>query len=285
MRHGPAVRRRRLGEELRRARVAARLTSRGAAELAGWHQSKVSRIETGASGVKAGDVRLLLDLYRVADPGPRLLLEALADAADGGGDGWWHAYRSLLPAEYRDFISLESQARAVRTVETSAVPGLLQTAEYARAVTRATLADLPDATVDSLAEVRIARQEVLRGPRPPALSVVLDEAVLRREVGGPGVMRAQLRALAAASELPCVRLQVVPFSAGGYAGQTGSFVIFSFPSTSDLDVVILDHLTRSVSLERAEDLAVYSAAFATMQRRALPPVESLDLIAALAGGA
>ncbi|MFF8959871.1 helix-turn-helix domain-containing protein [Streptomyces sp. NPDC014894] len=285
MQHGPAVRRRRLGEELRRHRLAARLTSRRAAELAGWHQSKVSRIETGASGVKAEDVTLLLDLYQVGDPEPRLLLERLAGAADGRESGWWKAYQGLLPAEYRDFISLESQAGSVRTVETSVVPGLLQTPEYARAVTRATLTELPEESVASLAEVRIARQAVLRAEPPPELSVLVDEAALRREIGGPRVMREQLRALSAAAELPQVRLQVVPFSAGGYAGLAGSFVIFSFPNTSDLDVVVLDHLTSSLYLERAEDLAVYGAAFAMTQARALSPDQSLDLIAALTAGA
>ncbi|MEO3977494.1 helix-turn-helix transcriptional regulator [Streptomyces sp. CAU 1734] len=283
--HGPEVRRRRLGGELRRLRLAARLTSRGAAELAGWHQSKVSRIETGHSGVRAADVRLLLDLYDVTDPGLRALLEALAGAADTTGGGWWHAYRGLLPPEYRDFIGLEAQASAARTLETSVVPGLLQTPEYARAVTLATLEDLPAETVRALVEVRIARQRVLSRPgNPLRLSVILDEAVLRREVGGPRVMREQLRALTVAADLPRVRIQVMPFSAGGYAGLAGPFVIFSFSKTSDLDVVVLDHLTSSLHRERAGDLAVYAAAFTRMRARALSPAESLDLIAGLVDG-
>ncbi|MGW4203958.1 helix-turn-helix domain-containing protein [Streptomyces sp. NPDC004726] len=282
MQHGPAVRRRKLGEELRKLRLAAGLTSRNAGELAGWHQSKVSRIETGASGVKSADVRLLLDVYEVADPQLRNLLETLAGAADGsGGQHWWHAYRGLLPPEYRDFISLEAQACAMRTLETSVVPGLLQTPEYARAVTRSTLEDLPEATVNSLAEVRIARQSVLRGRKPLKLRVVLDEAALRRKVGGSRVMREQLGELIRSAGLPHVRIQVLPFSVGAYVGLASSFVIFSFPNTSDLDVVVLDHLTSSLHLERAEDLAVYSAAFTTMQARALSAVDSLDLIATI----
>ncbi|MFI1393897.1 helix-turn-helix domain-containing protein [Streptomyces sp. NPDC020681] len=285
MQHGPAVRRRKLGEELRKLRLAAGLTSRNAGLLAGWHQSKVSRIETGTSGVRTEDVSLLLDVYGVADPQLRTLLETLAGAADGAGSGWWHAYRGLLPPEYRDFISLETQACAVRTLETSVVPGLLQTPDYARAVTRAALDDLPAATVNSLVEVRIARQEVLRTENPLKLSAVLDESALRREVGGGGVMREQLRALAESAQLPHVRLQVMPFTVGGYAGLTGPFVIFSFPNSSDLDVVVLDHLTSSLYLERREDLEVYSAAFATMQARALSPADSLDLIAGMIHGA
>jgi transcriptional regulator with XRE-family HTH domain len=284
MHHGPAVRRRKLGEELRKLRHSAGLTSRGAGELAGWHQSKVSRIETGTSGVKPSDVRLLLDVYEVADPQLRTLLETLAGAAGGSGSPWWHAYRGLLPPEYRDFISLEAQARSVRTLETSVVPGLLQTPEYARAVTRATLEELPETTVNSLAEVRIARQAVLRRKNPLELHVVLDEAALRRRVGGARVMRDQLRELRRAAELPHIRLQVLPFSVGAYVGLASSFVIFSFPSTSDLDVVVLDHLTSSLHLERAEDLAVYGAAFTTMQTRALSAVDSLDLIASILDG-
>ncbi|NUK07686.1 helix-turn-helix domain-containing protein [Streptomyces lunaelactis] len=279
MRHGPAVRRRKLGEELRRLRLAAGLTSRDAARLAGWHQSKVSRIETGTSGVRTADVTLLLDAYAVGDRQLRSLLEILAGAADGGGRGWWHGYRGLIPPEYRDFISLESQACAARTLETSVVPGLLQTPDYALAVTRAALEDLPAATVNSLVEVRLARQSVLRAEQPLELSAVLDEAVLRREVGGRQVMRDQLRGLAETAQLPHVRLQVLPFSVGGYVGLTGPFVIFSFPNISDLDVVVLDHLTSSLYLERKEDLAVYCAAFRTMQARALSPQDSLDLIA------
>ncbi|MGI5400506.1 helix-turn-helix domain-containing protein [Streptomyces sp. CA-135486] len=285
MRHVPAVRRRKLGEELRKLRLDAGLTSRDAGGPAGWHQSKVSRIETGASGVKAADVTLLLNVYEVADPQLRVLLETLADAADGAGSGWWHAYRGLIPPEYRDFISLEAQACAARTLETSVVPGLLQTPDYARAVTRAALEELSAATVNSLVDVRITRQSVLWGDKPLELSAVLDEAALRREVGGGRVMREQLRSLAETAQLPHVHLQVLPFSVGGYAGLTSPFVNFSFPNTSDLDVVVLDHLTSSLYLERKEDLEVYGAAFQIMQARALSPADSLDLIARISDSA
>ncbi|MEU0660968.1 helix-turn-helix domain-containing protein [Streptomyces lavendulocolor] len=284
-RHGPAVRRRKLGEELRALRLAAGLTSRDAARLVGWHQSKVSRIETGTSGVTGADVARLLDAYGVHEPGSRALLEALAGAADGGGGGWWHAYRGVLPPPYQDFISLEAQACRARTLETSVVPGLLQTAAYARAVTRAALEGVPAETVDSLVRVRIARQEVLRADPPLRLEAVLDEAVLRRQVGGPEVMREQLRRLLEWSRLPHVRLQVLPFALGEYVGLSGSFVIFSFPNISDLDVVALDHLTNSLYLERTEDLEAYGAAFRTMQARALSPGDTSDLIAGIGDGA
>jgi transcriptional regulator with XRE-family HTH domain len=284
MQYGPAVRRRKLGAELRGLRARAGLTSGEAAGLVGWHQSKVSRIETGASGVKPADVRLLLDAYGVQDPELRELLLVLAGSEDGGGrQNWWHAYRGVLPPAYRDFISLESQASRMRTLETSVVPGLLQTPEYARAVTRAAVGTLEDAKLDALVEVRLARQDVLRADPPLELSAVLDEAVLRREVGGPEVMARQRERLLQAARLPQVRLQVLPFAAGEHIGITGPFVIFSFPSRSDLDVVVLDHLTSSLYLERKEDLQAYSEAFTSLQIHALSPEESLDYIAASAG--
>ncbi|WP_329214640.1 helix-turn-helix domain-containing protein [Streptomyces sp. NBC_01485] len=286
MQHGPAVRRRKLGAELRTLRSRAGLTSGEAARLVGWHQSKVSRIETGTSGSKPADVRLLLDAYGVADPHLRELMLALAGAEGSGGrDHWWHAYRGVLPPAYRDFISLESQASAMRTLETTVVPGLLQTPEYARAVTRAAVEGIDEAQLDTLVEVRMARQDVLRGRPPLELCAVLDEAVLRREVGGPEVMARQLGRLVEAARLPQVRLQVLPFAAGAHIGMTGPFVIFSFSRTSDLDVVVLDHLMSSLYLERKEDLQAYTEAFNALRAQALSPGDSSEYIAALAGGA
>ena len=286
MQNGPAVRRRKLGAELRTLRTGAGLTSGEAARLVGWHQSKVSRIETGSSGVKPADLRLLLDAYAVRDAQLRELLLMLAGSEnDGDRDRWWHVYRGVLPPTYRDFISLESQASAMRTLETTVVPGLLQTADYARAVTRAAVKDLDEERLDALVEVRLARQDVLRSNPPLELCAVLDEAVLRREVGGPEVMARQLERLMEAALLPQVRLQVLPFGAGAYVGLTGPFVIFSFPSTSDLDVVVLDQLTSSLYLERKEDLRAYSEAFQTLQEHVLSPHDSLAYIAGIGDGA
>ncbi|MEU7382240.1 MULTISPECIES: helix-turn-helix transcriptional regulator [unclassified Streptomyces] len=282
MQHGPAVRRRKLGAELRALRTGAGLTSGEAARLVGWHQSKVSRIETGTSGVKPADVRSLLDAYAVHDSQLRELLLVLAGLDDGDGrHHWWHAYRGVLPPTYRDFISLESQASGMRTLETSVVPGLLQTPEYARAVTRAAVDGLDEDRLDALVEVRLARQDVLRARPPLELDAVLDEAVLRREVGGPEIMRRQLERLTEAARLPQVRLQVLPFAAGAHIGITGPFVIFSFSNTSDLNVVVLDHLTRSFHLERKEDLEAYTEAFDTLRIHALSPEDSLDFIAGI----
>jgi hypothetical protein len=191
----------------------------------------------------------------------------------------------VLPPTYRDFISLESQASAMRTLETTVVPGLLQTPEYARAVTRASVEGGAEDQLDTLVEVRLARQDVLRAQPPLELCAVLDEAVLRREVGGPEVMARQLGRLVEAARLPQVRLQVLPFAAGAHIGVTGPFVIFSFSRTSDLDVVVLDHLTSSLYLERKEDLQAYTEAFNALRAHALSPGDSSDYIAAIADGA
>jgi transcriptional regulator with XRE-family HTH domain len=287
MLHGPAVRRRKLGEELRHLRDLAGLTSGRAAERLGWHQSKVSRIETGRSGVKPADVERMLDAYGVHDPELRELLGTLAHSDGEGGRRrhWWHSYRHLLPAGYRDFISLESQASEARTLETAVVPGLLQTRGYARAVTRSVVQDLPGDQLDALVEVRLARQKVLWTDTPLRLSVVLDEAVLRRRVGGPEVMTEQLWHLMRMGRLGQVRIQVLPFALGEHIGLTGPFIIFSFPNISDLDVVVIDHLTSSVHLERKEDLKAYTAAFKSVQAHALSPENSLDLIAGISDGA
>ncbi|NGN62853.1 helix-turn-helix domain-containing protein [Streptomyces sp. A7024] len=286
MRHGPAVRRRKLGEELRRQRALAGLTSGEAAGRVGWHQSKVSRIETGRSAAKPADVVLLLDAYRVRDLELRQLLLALAEGVASGPRIWWSSYRDLLPPAYRDFISLEAEATGMRTLETTVVPGLLQTPDYARCVTSAALGSAARGRqVEALVDVRLARQTVLHGSRPLLLHAVLDEAVLRRKVGGPEVMAEQLRHLVEVGRLPHVRLQVLPFDSGVHIGVTGPFVIFSFSHGADLDVVVLDHLTSTLYLERKEDLRAYGEAFTTLEAGALPHDASLELIAAISARA
>lgn len=276
----PAVRRRKLGGELRRLRDLSGMTSGQAAEAAGWHQSKVSRIETGRSSVSAEDVDVLLDVYGVRDRDLRDLLGTLA--GQGQQRGWWQDFRDVLPVEYRDFINLEAGAGRARSMENSAVPGLLQTPEYAHALTCDVLPGATPREVAALVDVRIARQAVLRRDPPLELWAVLDEAVLRREVGGPAVMADQLRSLARAAALPQIRLQVLPFAAGGHIGVTGSFVIFSFPRIADLDVVVIDHLTSSLYVDRKEDLTAYGAAFTRLSNVALPGEESAALIGKIA---
>jgi hypothetical protein len=148
-------------------------------------------------------------------------------------------------------------------------------------VTRAAVDGLADDRLDALVEVRLARQDVLRADPPLELHAVLDEAVLRREVGGPEIMARQLERLAEAARLPQVRLQVLPFAAGAHIGLTGPFVVFSFSNTSDLNVVVLDHLTSSFHLERKEDSEAYTEAFDALRFHALSIEDSLDFIAGI----
>ncbi|MFG2301985.1 helix-turn-helix domain-containing protein [Actinacidiphila glaucinigra] len=283
MQQVPAVRRRKIGSELRRLRDTAGLTSGEAAQRLGWHQSKVSRIETGRSGVRPEDVTALLDVYGVRDQRLREMLAALA--GEGDRRGWWHEFREELPSAYRDFISLETDACRARTLETTVVPGLLQTPDYARELTRSVLPQLGPRQIATLVQVRMARQAVLRAEPPLELWAVLDEAVLRRGVGGPGVMAAQLSHLVELGSLPHVHLQVLPFSAGGHIGVTGPFVIFSFPRIADLDVVVLDHLTSSLYLDQHEDVRAYGAAFNRLRSHALSSEQSLSFISAIRKGA
>ncbi|MDJ0344101.1 helix-turn-helix transcriptional regulator [Streptomyces sp. H10-C2] len=283
MQQVPAVRRRKLGAELRRQRDLAGLTSGEAARRAGWHQSKVSRIETGRSAARPEDVTVLLDIYGVRDRELRDLLATLA--GEGTQRGWWHDFRDVLPPEYRDFISLETGASRARTMENSVVPGLLQTPAYARALTRSVLPQLAEREIDALVDVRVARQAVLEHDSPLELHALLDEAVLRRKVGGEPVMGAQIQHLAEAATMPQIRLQVLPFTAGGHIGVTGSFVIFSFPFIADLDVVVLDHLTSTLYVDRKEDIRAYSAAFDRLRAHALSCDESLAFISGINKGA
>ncbi|MDX3073901.1 helix-turn-helix domain-containing protein [Streptomyces sp. NPDC088354] len=284
MQQVPAVRRRKIGSELRRLRDTAGLTSGEVALRVGWHQSKVSRIETGRSGVRPEDVTALLDAYGVRDQRLRDMLAALA-GGEGVRRGWWHEYREELPSAYRDFISLETDACRARTLETTVVPGLLQTPDYARELTRSVLPQLGPRQVATLVDVRMARQAVLRGSPPLELWAVLDEAVLRRSVGGPEVMAAQLSHLVELGSLPHVHLQVLPFSAGGHIGVTGPFVIFSFPRIADLDVVVLDQLTSSLYLDQKEDIRAYGAAFNRLRSHALSSEQSLSFITGIGKGA
>ncbi|MDX3097896.1 helix-turn-helix transcriptional regulator [Streptomyces sp. ME01-24h] len=283
MQQVPAVRRRKIGSELRRLRDTAGLTSGEAARRLGWHQSKVSRIETGRSGVRSEDVTALLDVYGVRDQRLRELLTALA--GEGDRRGWWHEFRGELPSTYRDFISLETDACRARTLETTVVPGLLQTPDYARELTRSVLPQLGARQIATLVQVRMARQAVLRADPPLELWAVLDEAVLRRRVGGPGVMAAQLSHLVELGSLPHVHLQVLPFSAGGHIGVTGPFVVFSFPRIADLDVVVIDHLTSSLYLDQHEDVRAYGAAFNRLRSHALSSEQSLSFISGIGKGA
>lgn len=278
----PTVRRRRLAADLRRLREAAGLTHEDVAARLGWHRSKVGRIE-GAQFVRLSltDLRAMLDLYGVTDQAERDALARLAREARE--HGWWHSYSDVLPNPHSTFIGLETEASTVRAYQAQLVPGLLQTEDYTRAVVKATRMTTRDTEeADRFVQVRQARQELLG--RDPAVSLwaVLDEAVLRRQVGGPAVMRAQLTRLAEAAGLPQVTIQVLPFTAGEHAALEGSFTILGFAGHGEHAIVYLDATTGGIYVDKADDVARYAQVFDHARAAALSPKDSVQYITSTA---
>jgi transcriptional regulator with XRE-family HTH domain len=271
----PTGRRRRLGAELRRLREAAGLTTDRVAEALECSQSKVSRIETGQVSATPRDVRDMLELYRV-DPEQR---EAMVQIArEARQRGWWQKFVDV-PDGVPAYVGLETAASSIDVYMSLIVPALLQTADYARAIIGAVRPDLPRREVDRRVELRMSRQALLDREHPPDLHVLLEEAVLQRPVGGPAVMRAQLRRLLEATERPTVTIQVLPVAAGAHAGMDGPFTIFAFPAPAEPDVVALDSAADALYLEGPEDVRRYRKVFERLLPAALSPAASAELIA------
>ncbi|MEW9527649.1 helix-turn-helix domain-containing protein [Microbispora sp. NPDC049125] len=274
--HGsPTVRRRRLGQELRRLRERSDLTGDQVAARLGWSAAKVSRIETARTSPRADDVEALLVIYMV-DSSQRQ--ELLALHQDATRKGWWEEYRDSLPKEYTTFLGLEAEATAARDWEPQVVPGLFQTESYVRAMMesgqRSTL-EAPGG-VRSRIEVRMARQEaVLRAESPLSLSVVLEESVLLRRFGGDEVMREQLRRLVEVSQLPNVELRVLPLDAD-HPVNTGSFSHLKVPQFHD--VVYLEALLGGRLIEDEAIVYRYEVAFDYLESKALDVDASRRLI-------
>src|SRR6266508_3972320 len=223
---GSTVRRILLGAQLRRLREGKGISRDEAGYVIRASGSKISRMELGRVSFKERDVADLLTLYGVTEDGERAALLALAREANT--PGWWHKFSDVLPTWFQSYIGLEGAASLIRTYEVQFVPGLLQTEGYARAVTLLGHATAPDEEIERRVSLRVERQQLLTRPGPPRLWAVMDEAALRRPIGGSEVMREQLSALIEATALPSVTLQVIPFSAGGHAGAGGAFTILRF---------------------------------------------------------
>ncbi|MFD9421171.1 MULTISPECIES: helix-turn-helix transcriptional regulator [unclassified Streptomyces] len=274
---------RQLGDELRRFREQACLSTAGAAEVLDCTKGKISRIENGHVPVRAPDLIALMQAYGVEDPQSRERLVALARRANRRRrEGWWHKYDSVLGAAYRDQIEMEAICDSIRTYEVQLVPGLLQTAEYGRAVTVASRAWQTPEEIDQFVEVRLARQERLTDEAPIKFWAVLAEGVLRQQVGGPAVMRAQLEHLIAMAEHPNITVQVLPFSRGAHSGMFGPYLLLSFPQLASLDLVLSETPTGNIWLERDLEVAHYRALFDDARTVALPHTESLTLIHSIA---
>ncbi|SCL53050.1 helix-turn-helix domain-containing protein [Micromonospora chersina] len=274
---GPTVLRMLLGAQLRRLREAAGVSR----ESAGWEirssESKISRMELGRVGFKERDVADLLTLYGVTAPDERAALLTLA--RDANSPGWWHRYGDVLPGWFQSYLGLEAAAALIRTYEVQFVPGLLQTPAYARAVILLGHRGAPPAEVERRVSLRMERQELLRRSDPPQLWAVVDEAALRRPVGGREVMRGQLDALIEASGAPHVRLQIVPFDAGGHAAAGGAFSILRFGDQDLPDIVYIEQLTSAVYLDRRDDLDHYAGAMDRLCGEAAPPERTPELLA------
>ncbi|WP_271221548.1 helix-turn-helix domain-containing protein [Streptosporangium carneum] len=271
----PTVRRRRLASELRRLRERAELTMEEVGERLGWSATKVSRIETARVRVALKDTGRLLDLYAV-DPAKQA--ELLDLAKDARKKGWWQAYGDL-PTEYTTYIGLEAEAASMRSFAPTVLPGILQTEDYARAVIRSALSLSSPGEIERRVEVRMARQRLLIQETPLRLWTVLDEAVIRRPVGGPAAMRSQLERLLEVADLPNLTVQVLPFAIGVHPGTNGAFQIMEFPEPADPDVVFMENFTGSLYVERETDVYRYTLVFDHLRAKALDPDDSRRLIA------
>ena len=266
---GPTVRRRQLMAEIKRLREAAGMSQEAVAEQLDWHSTKLMRIETGRTSPHPNDIRLMMEVFGITD---REQIQALVKLArDARQRGWWYSYRDVLLNRYDFFIGLESEASSIRWFELAMIPGLLQTADYARALMHGDSPELGRDDVERRVEVRMTRQETLARDDRPQLWAILDESVIRRVVGGPAVMRAQLERLIADSDQSQTTIQVVPYGAGAHPGQAGPFIILGFEQASEPDVVYLETVGGNLYVDKPEDARLFATAFDHLRAAALSP--------------
>ncbi|GAB2643084.1 helix-turn-helix domain-containing protein [Kribbella swartbergensis] len=256
---GPTALRMMLGSHLRQLRERAGVSRTDAGWAIRGSESKISRLELGRVGFKERDVQDLLTLYGVTDPQERERLLELAREANNRG--WWHRYGDVTPDWFDAYLGLEAAAELIRTYEIQFVPGLLQTADYARAVARLTPERTrSEAEVERVVDLRTRRQRVLDREPPLKLWAVIEESVLLRPIGGTQVLRDQLDALRAAVERPNITLQIIPVNSPGHAATGGAFSILRFPQRDLPDIVYLEHLTSALYLDKREDVDTYTQA-------------------------
>ncbi len=272
-----------LGGQLRRLREAKRISLEDAGYVIRASQSKLSRLETGRVRFKDRDLADLLTRYGVTDETERQALLALAGRASA--PDWWHDYSDVLPAWLETYVGLEEAAAQIRAYEVQFVPGLLQTGDYARAVTLLGHPDAPGREVDRRVGLRLARQAVLTRPSPPGIWAVLDEAVLRRPIGGADVMRAQLKHLLDLARRPNVTIQIIAFQAGGHAAAGGPFSVLRFAEDDLPDVVYLEQLTSALYLDKPQAVDSYLLVLERLCLEAMTPADSVQAIRATLGDA
>ncbi|WP_432927959.1 helix-turn-helix domain-containing protein [Microbispora sp. CA-135349] len=275
-RRSPTVLRILLGTQLRRLRESRHIRLEEAGHAIRASHSKISRMELGRVGFRRRDVADLLTLYGVTDESEREALLSLV--AQANAPGWWHKYDDVLPSWFEAYVGLEQAASTIRCYEVQFVPGLLQAPAYAEAVVRLGHPAASAEEVERRVRLRMDRQEVLARPDAPSLWAVIDEAVLRRPVGGPEVMRAQIEHLLETIALPRVTLQIIPFTAGGHAAAGGPFSILRFAGVGLPDVVYLEQLTSAIYLEKREDVDRYLAVMERLCIQARPAADTKRML-------
>jgi hypothetical protein len=269
----PTARRRRLAIELKKLRDESGLTCSQVGQELDWSGSKVNRLETGQGRVQPSDIDALCRFHKTSDE-LRELLKSLAK--DSKTKGWWHAHGDAVPTWFSVYVGLEQAASGLRTYQNEFIPGLLQSADYAAELSRAS-SDHDAEGIQRLVDVRMRRQELLTGPTPPDLWAVIHQSALLHVIGSRQVMVAQLERMLEMAKLSKVTVQVLPFDAGAYPA-TGTYTILGFPEQEDPDVVYREGLTDSVYLEQPADVHLYTKAFDHLRALALSPQRSAALI-------
>jgi transcriptional regulator with XRE-family HTH domain len=276
------MQRRRLRNELRAARLGKELTQEQVARAMEWSLSKMNRIEKAKTGISTNDLKALLPLYGITESDRTEELLDLARAARQ--TPWWRGYGDVAPATLLELIDYESAASAISQLEPMVVPGVLQTEEYARAVLRATYGEgSPAEVVPALVELRTKRRELLTSEGAPVFSFVLDESVIRRVAGGPGVMSRQLGHLAELSGLSNVTIQVMPFTVGLYPGTRGTFKVIEFDDEPDENVAFIEGPRGDFISDDPDETRSYLEIFKQVAALALGPSESAAVLREAAG--
>ncbi|MFF3264615.1 helix-turn-helix domain-containing protein [Streptomyces sp. NPDC002932] len=277
----PTVRLRRLATELRLLRSAADLTREEVTAQTGVNGVTLYRIEKAISRPQKRTLQALLDLYEASEAQRKDLLALQSRSQD---QGWLRPYHSELPEEYTAYIGFEAEARTVRNYESLFVPGLAQTERYARAVIKGVLPTASQEDVERRVQARIERQAVLTKSEPLQLWAIMDEAAVRRMVGGRAVMVEQARHLCQLAEEPQVTLQLIPLAKGAHPGMTGSFVHMDFPDPQNPELVYVDTPAGDLFLESETEIRRYKSMFEHLQAVALDPSESVKLLGTVCAG-
>jgi transcriptional regulator with XRE-family HTH domain len=280
VKRNPTVRQRRLGRMLRDLRLEANKTLAQAAAELQCAESKMSRIEAAQSGVRGLDLRVLLDFYRVDDQSLRARCQELA--RHGREQGWWSRHEDNLKSAYADYIALEWDASDLYVVETSLIPGLLQTPAYTEAVIRTQRPDKVDdfAYVEEQVKVRGQRRQVFARRAPLRVWAIIAESSLKHHVGGAAVMREQLDYLASTTGETNIQVQVLPSEAAINSTLYGPFGILSFSEPAETDVVYADSLGSTVYYEEQRQVELYTRLFRRLNSEALPAEESMARVRA-----